>query len=453
MSFLLFVRNRFGLSDTKVKVFTNVFWAVLGKCYNLLGALVVGIVIARYLGPEQYGLMNYVISYVAIFQVFADFGLESIQIREEARNPSQRDVLIGTVLGLRLFFAVATLLLVSVVVFITESDGLSRFYILLYSISILFNTTWVFRHHFTSIVWNEYVVKTEIFRTTIGTAVKVLLLLLHASLSWFIASLLFDSFLLASGYTTSYVKKIGSITRFRFDKQLAWSLTKQSFPLLLSCAAIVVYTKIDQLMIGNMLSKAHLGIYAVAVQYSNVMVFVPTIIAQTVSPILVQIREESYVRYSLLSSQFMSITVWVCIIMACIVCMVSYPLVYFTFGSSYIYAAGALSIISFKVIGDALSQTSGQLMIIEGIQKFASLRNVIGCIVCVLCNYVLIPRYGIMGTACVSVLTVFSSGFLANLMIKSYRHIFLMQVTSLLKGWKSLINLKTIFKNDHKIVS
>ena len=67
MSFLLFVRNRFGLSDTKVKVFTNVFWAVLGKCYNLLGALVVGIVIARYLGPEQYGLMNYVISYVAIF--------------------------------------------------------------------------------------------------------------------------------------------------------------------------------------------------------------------------------------------------------------------------------------------------------------------------------------------------------------------------------------------------
>ena len=215
----------------------------------------------------------------------------------------------------------------------------------------------------------------------------------------------------------------------------------------------MVYTKIDQLMIGNMLSKAHLGIYAVAVQYSNVMVFVPTIIAQTVSPILVQIREESYVRYSLLSSQFMSITVWVCIIMACIVCMVSYPLVYFTFGSSYIYAAGALSIISFKVIGDALSQTSGQLMIIEGIQKFASLRNMIGCIVCVLCNYVLIPRYGIMGTACVSVLTVFSSGFLANLMIRSYRHIFLLQVTSLLKGWKSLINLKTIFKNDHKIVS
>ena len=78
MSFLLFVRNRFGLSDTKVKVFANVFWAVLGKCYNLLGALAVGIVIARYLGPEQYGLMHYVISYVAIFQVFADFGLESI---------------------------------------------------------------------------------------------------------------------------------------------------------------------------------------------------------------------------------------------------------------------------------------------------------------------------------------------------------------------------------------
>lgn len=438
MIILNYIINRFHLNDTKKKVFSNVFWAVLSKCVNLLGAFVVGVFIARYLGPEQYGLMNYVISFVAIFQVLADFGIDNIQIREEAKHLDRKNEIIGTAYALKLIFALVAILLIIVTTYVIGTDSTTRCYILIYSLSVVLNTIWVFRNHFTSIVWNEYIAKTEMLRTIIGAGVKVLLLCMNASLVWFIASLVFDSFLLSSGYLYSYNTKIDKVIKCRFDKQIANELVKQSFPLLLSGAAIVVYCRIDQLMIGELLDKSQLGVYSVAIQFTNVLIFVPTIIAQTVSPILVQVKETDEAKYKTLASQFISITVWVCIIIAIIISVLAYPLVHFTFGDTYIYASPILSVMAFKVVGDALSQTSGQIMIVEGIQKYASIRNLIGCVVCVVLNLILIEKYGILGTAVVALLTIFSSGFLANLLIRPYRHIFQLQTKSLFYGWRTL---------------
>ena len=42
------------LSETKQKVISNLAWAVAGKTINLTGTLVLGIIVARYLGPRQY---------------------------------------------------------------------------------------------------------------------------------------------------------------------------------------------------------------------------------------------------------------------------------------------------------------------------------------------------------------------------------------------------------------
>jgi O-antigen/teichoic acid export membrane protein len=91
------------LSETKEAIIRNLFWAALGKIVNLLSGLLVGIIVARYLGPEQYGLMNYVISYVFLFQTFALFGFDSIEIREEARGQKPFTTIIGTAFYLKLF--------------------------------------------------------------------------------------------------------------------------------------------------------------------------------------------------------------------------------------------------------------------------------------------------------------------------------------------------------------
>ena len=94
MSLINIIIGKLNLSPTKEKVVRNVIWAVIGKVVTLLGGLLVGIFVARYLGPEQYGLMSYVMSYVALFQVLASFGMDQIEIREESKMPGKKDKII-----------------------------------------------------------------------------------------------------------------------------------------------------------------------------------------------------------------------------------------------------------------------------------------------------------------------------------------------------------------------
>lgn len=411
-----------------------------------MGSFVVGIIVARYLGKEQYGLMNYVISFVMVFQVLSYFGLDNIQIREEAKNQKERDRIIGTTFTLRVILAVVLYTLLVLFVFITEGNAFTRSLILLYGFVMMLDTFIVIRNHFTSIVWNEYVAKTEISRTVIGASIKVMLMLVGAPLVWFIVSLIIDAALLASGYILSYSKKIDSLRKWNCDWQLAKYLLFQSFPLFLSGAAIIIYNRIDQVMIAKMIDNEHLGIYSVAVRFTELLTFVPTIIAQTISPILVEIRNTNVERYESMSRIFMNVTVSVCVLLALLTCLISFPAVYVTFGQVYIGAASVLAIMSFKVIGDALSQTSGQLIIIEHRQVFAPIRNIIGCLTCVGLNLLLIPSYGIHGAAYASIITIFISGTLADLFIPAYQKIFRKQLFALFLGWKDLKNIKKLLQ-------
>lgn len=438
--------SKLNLSENAVKVAKNIGWALLGKVATLLGSFIVGIFVARYLGPEQYGLMSYVIAYVSIFQTLALFGMDNIEIREEAKNKEERDAIIGTAFVLKLIFAIITILLIYILLQFSDNDIFTQRMIMLYSISIICNCFFVARNYFTSIVWNEYVVKTEIARTVIGVIIKIVLLIIHANLSWFIAAMTFDFVLLASGYCFSYSRKIDKITLWCFDIKWAKYLIKQSFPLMLSLSAVVIMQRIDQLMISKMIGTENVGQYSVAFKFVEVMIFVPTIIAQTISPVLVKIRNENKDEYVGKSQIFMDLTVWICVIMAIVVCIIAYPLVRFTFGEQYLHAVPVLQIMAFKVVGDALSQTSGQLMIIEGTQKYAVIRNIVGCICCIFLNLLLIPKNGIIGSSIVSVISLFVSGFLVNALIPKYKQIFLQQTKAILFGWKNLLKIKSLVK-------
>lgn len=438
--------SHFSISENKKRVLRNIFWSVIGKTITLLGGLIVGILVARYLGPEKYGLMNYVISVISIFIIIAQFGFDLIEIREEARKPKLRDAIIGTFFYLRIALAIITMALIVIYVFTFETETYVRELILIYSLSVILSAFNVSRNYFTAIVWNEYIVKTEIARTLVGILFKVCLVLCKASLTWFIVALVFDVILLASGYTFSYNKYISSSRHWTFNRRIAKFAISQSFPLLLSGAAIIIYQRIDQVMIGTMIDKAQLGIYSVAVRFAEILAFVPTMIAQTIAPILVETRQRDAQRYETLSCIFMNVTVYACIILAIFTCLLSYPVIYLTFGKVYIGAAAVLPILAFKVVGDALSQTSGQLIIIEGVQKYASIRNIIGCLACILLNLLFIRQYGIIGVAYVAVITIFISGTLSNLFIPAYRKIFYKQLQAISVGWKDFINIKKLLR-------
>ena len=456
LSFIDHILKKLTLSETKAKVIRNLLWAVTGKVVTLLGSLLVGIFVARYLGPEQYGLMQYVISYVALFQVFASFGLDNIEIREEAKCCSVSDTtvaptceinrIIGTAFYLKLFFAAITICAVIATAWLFEADTFTRWMISLYALSMVCQTFGVIRNYFTAIIWNEYIVKTEISRTIIGAFIKVVLLLLHAPLGYFIAATLFDTVLIAGGYLLSYRKKIGTPRAWTFDVPTAKYILKESFPLLLSGAAIVIYQRIDKVLLMHLMDSSAVGQYAIAVSFVEVCIFIPTIIAQTVTPILVNDYAADRKYYLQRAQLFLNVTTWVCILLAIGVSLLSYPLVRYTYGVQYLLAVPALQVLVFRVVGIACMQTSGQMIIVENKQKWAVIRNAIGAVFSVLFNVWLIPIYGIIGAAIAGFLSTMIAGFFANAIISDYRDVFFMQCRAFIFGWKDMLHVNRLCK-------
>ena len=441
------ILHRMNLSPNREKIFRNLLWSVVGKIITLLGSLFVGILIARYLGPEQYGLMNYVISYVFLFQVFSTFGLDSIEIREEARADVPFTQTIGSAFVIRLVLSLIVITTAIATAFVHEADSQSVVLVAVYSSSILSNCFIVIRNYFLAIVQNEYVVKSEIMRTLVGICIKLFLLWMHAPLLWFVAAAAFDFVLLAGGYITAYRRKVGHLSDWQFDRSYAWYLLREGFPLLLTSAAVIIYQRIDQVMIGNMIDKVSVGYFSTAAKFVEVLIFVPMMLAQTITPILVGIRKDDEKRYKEKAQLFMNVSVWVSFLLAALLSMCSYWVVLYTFGRDYLPAVTVLQLLAFKAPSVALSTCAGHMLVVEGLQRWAVIRDSFGCLICVGLNYLLLPYYGIMAAALVAILSNLAAGYVADALIPAYRHLFRQQTLALFLGWKDCVHVKQLLKS------
>ena len=427
-------------TSIKRKIIRNVFWAVIGKVITLFSTLIVGIFVARYLGPKQYGLMNYVISIASLFTVFATFGSSEIIIRELSKKEKPKEVVLGSAMALRMGLAILCFIsIVSYLFFSGETTETSTL-ILIYSSSIFFSCSEVIRFYFTSIVDNEYIVKSEIFRTIIGAIVKIILLFCKAPLIAFVFALAFDFLLLASGYIVVYRKKIGPICQWNIDFKFVKTLLTTSFPLLISSTAVIIYQRIDQVMIAKMLDNEFVGYFSTAMSFVNVLAFIPITIMQTTSPILVEYWKNDKLKYEQESQRIIGATTWLLIILCSIVALLSSPIINYTYGASYTDAIPVRQILVFKVVGIAIINLSGQLIIIENIHQLAFIRNILSCVICIICNYYFIPRWGIIGSAWATIITVFFTGEVANIFIPKYHHILKKQNVALLLGWKYFLD-------------
>ncbi len=430
------------MSPNRKKIILNVFWSILGKIVTMLGILFVGILVARYLGPSQYGLMSYVISFVSLFSIIANFGLDGITIRELAKDQKRTNNILGTVFRLRLFFSMIAFFLCILFAFISNADATTIILIGIYALYLFTSPFSVIRNYFTAIIKNEYVVKSEITRTIIGALIKIIMLWFKAPLIFFIVATAFDFYLVAGGYLFSYKRHVGSLHDWKYDAKLGSFFCKESFPLAFSAAAIIVYQKIDQIMIKHMIDDSSVGYFATAASFLGIVYFLPDVITQTVAPLLIKVKVYDEKKYEERAQQFVNITLWISIIIAFFLFAFAYYLIALTYGSSYLVAVPILEVLAWKTVGSALSAASGQIMIIQNIQKWAFLRNIVGTFLCIILNMFFIPRWGALGSAYVAVITIFVSGFLVHALIPSCRYIFKMQIKAFVFGWMDLLYIR-----------
>lgn len=362
--------------------------------------LCVGIYVARYLGPQRFGLLNYAMSFVGLFSVLATLGLDQIAVREFIKEPAERESILGTLFGLKLSGALVALGLIFFALSFTGNDPQTNLLIFIIAAGLIFQSFNIIDFYFQSQVVSKYVVFAQVFQLVISSVIKISMVLLKADLLWFALVILCDSVILAAGLLYFlHLRHKGLFLSWRFDVVLAKRLLKESWPLALSGLAVTVYMKIDQVMIKEMMNAEAVGLYAVAVRLSEVWYFLPAIILKSLFPAIISIRENHEEIYTVRLQQLHDMLSSVAFIIAVLIFFFSKDIIVLLFGEQFLGADAILAVHIWAGILVFPGNVRAYLIVIENKQLVALVFRSIGAIINVILNYMLIPRFGAIGAA------------------------------------------------------
>lgn len=413
-----------------LKYFKNTSWLFVEKVLRMIVGLFVGIWVARYLGPEQFGLFSYAQSLVGIFAIIASLGLDGIIIRDFVKDKSRRDELIGTAFYLKLFGSFITLLTLAITINFISNNSFTNLLIFIIASGVVFQAFNVVDLYFQSNILSKYVVYANIISLAISSIIKVLLIINEASLVYFAWVILFDNMVLALGFIYFYTKQNLTIFNWQFNKNTAITLLKNSWPFLLSGVAWTLHAKIDQVMIKEMLNVEAVGQYVAAVQLSEAWYFIPVIIGASLFPAIINAKKISKKLYYARLQRFYDLMVWLAIAIAIPVTFLSHWIVDLLYGKEYHEAGSVLVIHIWTAVFMFLFIASGKWFISENLSKETLYRNISGVIVNISLNYYLIPLFGIVGAAYATLVSYFVAGMLYDISSKKLRISFMLKINS-----------------------
>lgn len=381
------------------KYLKNTGWMFGGRMFNLCLSFFVGVYIARYLGPSNYGLLNYAISFVGLFSFLSSFGIEGIVSREIIKNNTPKDVLLGTSFFIKLFGSFVAITTIVIVSLLTTKDSFTLILIFLFSLSYIPQAFNVIETYFQSQVLSKNIVKAQFISALISTILKLCVIFLNKGVFWLLSIYIVETTLFALFLLIAFRKNGNYFTHWRFNKKIALNLLKDSWPLMLSSIAIGIYMKIDQVMIKSILGNEQVGIYAVAVKLSEAWYFVPMIITASLSPAIIKAKEISIELFNNRLSKLYFLMFWLSTSIALITTVLAYPIIKILFGNQYLAASTTLQIYVWAGIAVSLGVAVGQYILANNLMKITLYNTLLGAGINVVLNIILIPQMGINGAA------------------------------------------------------
>jgi len=362
-------------------------------------SFVVTIFVVRYLGPKDFGLYSYALSFFWLFASLSTFGLEAITTREIVKHPDTKDEINGTIFFLRLAGSLAAIILIAATLFLTGEETYTAILILILSGSFLFQSFSAIEYYFRGIVkakYNAYALSASVI---LSSALKVMFILLKAPLIYFVYAVVFEYAVLAFGLIAVYHHNKLSIFNWKYSKTLASSLLKDSWPLALSGIVVMIYVRIDQIMIKHMMSEEAVGYYSAAVRLCEAWYFIPVTLCNSIFPAIVNAKNVSTEFYNNRMQKLYDLLTWLAIGIAIPVTIFSNQIIQLLFGNEFSSASPILTIYIWAGVAVFLGVASSQYLINENLTKLSFSRNLVGMILNVGLNLILIPKYGIIGSA------------------------------------------------------
>ena len=394
------------------RYFANTSWLMGHRVLSMVVALFVGVYVARYLGPERFGLLSYAGSFVGLFTALATLGLDGIMVRELVKGPERRDELLGTAFWLKAGGAIMMWIGIAAAIPFTHNDTQTNILIIIIAFGAIFQAFNVIDFNYQAEVKSKFVVYAHLVQLVVSSITKLIFVWISAPLVWFAWVFLFDAVVLAVGLTAMYLKNTGKIWYWKWRWETAKELLRDSWPLILSGMVISIYMKIDQVMIKEMLGAEQVGHYAAAVRLSEAWYFVPMAITSSVFPAIINAKKQSKEVYYQRLQKLYDLMVWLAVAIALPTTFLAPWVIRVLYGDVFLPAAGVLSIHIWAGVFVFLGVASGKWLLTENLQIFSTINTSIGAIVNIVLNYILIKNMGINGAAISTLISYFIAAYL-----------------------------------------
>lgn len=405
------------LSKLSNQIIKNAGWLIVGRVVHMLLSFVVGLLTARYLGPNNYGLINYATAYATFFTSFCTLGINSVIVKNFIDHPDEAGETIGTTIVLRLVSSFLSLCMILGVVSIVDArEPLTLVVVALYCLSLLFQVFDTFNFWFQSKLLSKYYAVATMISYIIASIYRVILLITGKSVQWFAVANSIDYCIIAVLLFLFYKIKHGPKLSFSIKKSK--ELLSVSCSYILSGLMVAIYGATDKLMLKQMLDDASVGYYSLAVSISTMWVFVLSALIDSLKPSIMRYHNEDKFLYRVTNKRLYAIIFYVSLIASVAIMVIAPLFVRIIYGENYLPAVAPLRIVVWYVAFSYLGVARDIWIVCEKKQKFLKYLYIGSAALNVTLNFVMIPKLGVNGAALATLLTQVSTVFVFPVLIK-----------------------------------
>ena len=401
------------------KVTRNASWIIAGRVYHMVLAFVVGLLTARYLGPNNYGLINYAATYTSFFASFCTLGINSVIVKNFVDHPDEEGETVGSAIILRTISSVLSVVMMMCITFIADNgEKTTNIVVFLCGIGVIFQVMDTLDYWFQSRLESKYSAFATVISYTVVSIYKVWLLVTGKSVEWFAVSTSIDYLVVAIILLIVYKKRNGP--RFSCSMRKAKELFKSSYHFILAGLMVSIYGSTDKFMLKQLLNEAEVGYYSTAVSLCNTWVFLLTAIIDSLYPVILQSfnNKELFERKN---KQLYSIVFYISVSVSILFSVLATPVVRILYGKAYIAAAAPLRIITWYTAFSYLWVARNAWIVSYNKQNYLKYLYIGAAITNVVLNVIMIPLWGASGAAFASLLTQISTILVFPALIKDLR--------------------------------
>ena len=420
------------------ETFRNIGWVSAGRFLRMGGSLAVGTMVVRYLGPTQYGAFSYAFAIYGLFNIVSNLGLDVLVVSEIAltQDVAEEVEVLGTAFWLKILASIVTTLAAIAYAWCTHPNDTAVLLIVgLLSAASISQGLDVVDFFFQARTRSRLTVLPQLLVFLLTNVARVVAVFSKASLLCFgvIAAVEILASELALALVYSFHHR--NLSKWRFRKERSVAMLKASWPLLIASLLVIVYMRTDQVMLGSLSTKAVVGQYASASRLSEIWYAIPSLICTSVMPRLLKKKQMSPELYYSRLQRLYDLMIVLSVALALAVTFFGKYAVLLLFGHAYLPAVAILRVHIWTGPFVFIGVTSGMQLVHENLTKISLQRSILGAITNVVLNFLLIPRFGGIGSAVATLITQAAASYLLDACNKSTRPIFWMKTRAIFGLW------------------